>query len=173
MNKFKKKELLVPVREPLFIRRVANEKHREMTLCILTIALPLAALSEGFINEDVLKAVKKVSTGFPDANLEFNYNPKAPAFVFSVKGKTECRGNDVADQRIGDAVAEAKANAKACTIAVRVAQAIHDVLAKKVQRLNDLVQFFNMGLNKEIAYVEQEHYMRILSRDSSANIQNS
>ena len=171
MNKFKKKELLVPAREPLFIRHAANEKHREITVCILTIALPLATLSRGY--EDVLKAVRKVSTGFPDANLEFNYNLKAPAFIFSVKGKTECRGNDVADQRIGDAVAEAKANAKAYTIAKRVAQAIHDVLAEKVQRLNDLVQFFDIGLTKEIAYVEQEHYMRILNRDSSANIQNS
>jgi len=27
-----------------------------------------------------------------------------------------------------------------------------------------------MGLNKEIAYVEQEHYMRILSRDNGQNI---
>jgi len=173
MNKIKKKELLVPTGEPLFVRHAANEKHREITVCILTIALPVTTLSRGLINEDVLKAVKKVSAGFPDANLEFNYNPKAPAFVFSVKGKTECRGNDVADQRIGDAVAEAKANAKACTIAKRVAQAIHDVLTEKVQRLNDLVQFFDMGINKEIAYVEQEHYMRILNRDSSANIQNS
>lgn len=169
MNKFKKKELLVPVKEPLFIRHAANEKHREITVCILTIALP-ATTFVGFLNEDVLKIVRKVSTGFPDANLEFNYNPKAPAFVFSVKGKTECRGNDVADQRIGDAVAEAKANAKACTIAKRVAQAIHDELAKKVQRMNDLVQFFDMGINREIAYVEQEHYMRILSRDNGQNI---
>jgi hypothetical protein len=173
MNKFKKKELLVPVREPLFIRHAANEKHREITVCILTIALPLATLSGGFINEDVLKAVKKVSTGFPDANLEFNYNPKAPAFVFSVKGKTECRGNDVADQRIGDAVAEAKANAKACTIVNRVATAIAAVMQEKLKRVGDILNFSAMAYQKEVDYIEKEHYMRILNRDSSANIQNS
>ena len=170
MNKFKRKELLVPAREPLFIRHAANEKHREITVCILTTALPLATLSGGFINEDVLKAVKKVSTGFPDANLEFNYNPKAPAFVFSVKGKTECRGNDVADQRIGDAVAEAKANAKTYIIVNRVATAIAAVMQEQLKRVGDILNFSAMAHQKEVDYVEREHYMRILQRNNSSNI---
>lgn len=173
MNKIKKKELLVPVEEPRFFRHAANEKHREVTVCVITFALPIRALTNGLFSEKVLKGVKKVGVGFPESNLHFNYKLQSPAFIFSVKGKTECRGNDVHDQRIGDAVALAKAQAKACIIASRVASACYKVMADQVRETGNILNFLNAGYQKEVDYVEQEHYRRILNRDSSANIQNS
>lgn len=170
MNKIKKKELLVHVEEPQFFRHAANEKHREVTVCVMTFAIPVAILTDGYISKDMVKAVEKVAKGFPEANLHFNYNSQAPAFIFSVKGKTECRGNDNHDQRIGDAVAEAKALVKAYTVASRVVAGIKSKVRNTLARLNDISDFIASNQYREQNYIESEHYMRILQRDNSSNI---
>lgn len=170
MNKIKKKELLVHVEEPQFFRHAANEKHRETTVCVMTFAIPVAILTNGYVSKDMVKAVEKVAKGFPEANLHFNYKPQAPAFIFSVKGKTECRGTDTYDQRIGDAVAEAKALFKAYTIASRVVAGIKKEVRNTLARLNDVSDFIASSQYREHNYLESEHYMRILQRDNSSNI---
>lgn len=170
MNKIKKKELLVPVSEPRFFRHEANEKHREVTVCVMTFALPMAVLTGGIVNEDMLKAIRKVAVGFPETSLHFNFKPQAPAIIFSVKGKTECRGNDIPRQEIGDAVASAKAQAKACVVALRVVTAIKDELRNSLARLHDISEFLNAGYLREVDYIEKEHYMRILQRNNGQNI---
>ena len=160
MSEIKKSELLVNAAEPLFIRHAANEKHNEVTVCVLTLAIPVVALSS-CLNEAIIEGVKKVSRGFPDAKLRFNFKQQAPAFIFQVKGKTERRGEDVHDQEIADAIAMAKASKKACVIGSRVAKVVNSVLSAEAARAAEVVKAFDLQAAKEASYVDEEKYLAI------------
>lgn len=154
--------LLVNIGEPIYVRHSKNDKHNDVTVVIMNLALPLR--KRIFVTPEVLKAIEKVSIGFPDAKLRFNFKPEVPALLFTVKGKTECRGNDTPDQRIGDMVALAKAQVKASVIANKALAAIEKVLNEASEEVGVLASYFKEYAEKEKAFVAEEKYMKVLEK---------
>lgn len=165
MNKFKKKNLLVEVAKPFVVHHPKTDKHNEVTVVILSLAIPLKEAGIP-ISTEVLKAVKKVATGFPDAGLHFNFKAEAPAFLFTVKGKTECRGEDVPNEEIGELIATAKAQVKAAAIGSRVLRTVREALLAGVKRAEQIEQFFSDYCQQERAFVSEEKYIKVLEKRS-------
>ena len=166
MKKVNKKNLLVTRKEDsLVIRQPKNEKHGEITVMVLKIALPLKNII-GVFGPECVKAIEKVAEGFQDADIKFNYNPQAPAVLFQVVGKTECRGGDTPNERIGDIVALAKANAKAANIAKRVTGAIIAVLQEQIANAQEIASYFGNFATQEINYVAEEKYLKVLEKEA-------
>lgn len=123
MIKYHKKDLLVPIDSPYFIRKGANVKHNELTLVVVKYAFPInAALIGGAyaLNPVAMQFISKAVSGFQGIQLQFNKNPQAPAFVFTIKAKTERRGEDVHNQELADKIVLCKANIKASTVAKKI-----------------------------------------------------
>lgn len=161
MSKLRTSDLLAKTRDPFFVRAEKTDKHNEITVCVMSLAIPVRYLAP-CMSEDVLEAVLKVAKSFPESKLRFNFNREAPAFLFSVKGKTECRGNDTPNQKIGDAVALHKALARAFTITKRVVMAVKVVKAKELAELDNKINFFEMRVDRELAYVKEEQYLKLI-----------
>ena len=162
-KKLKKKDLLVSTSEPFIVRHARNEKHNEVTVAMLHLAIPIRGLGAP-ITPSIIERVKQVGVGFPDINLQFNFKPDAPAFLFTVKGKTECRGTDTPNQEIGDMVAMAKAQAKAAKVAARVTAAIREELEVMQDRLTEAVGLLAEYESKEYNFVAEEKYMKVLEK---------
>ena len=162
-KKLKKKELLVATSEPFIIRHERNKKHNEVTVAVLNMALPLRNLGAPLAAE-ILEKVKQVGVGFPGTNLHFNFNPEAPAFLFTVKGKTECRGNDVPNQEIGNMVATAKAQAKAAKVAARIIAAIVDEMGSISCTLTKAAGMLLDYEKQEYDFVSEEKYRKVLEK---------
>jgi len=165
-KKLQKKSLLVNTKEPMVIRHPKNDKHGDVTVVVLNLAIPLKPLTHCII-PGVLEAVQKVSNGYPMTDLRFNYKPEAPAFLFTVKAKTECRGEDVPNQEIGDMVAMAKAQAKAAAIGCKVAKAIKSALMVEVERVTEVGDYFSIFAAQEMEYVKKEKYLTVLAKRQS------
>lgn len=163
-KKLNKKDLLVSAGNPIYIRHPRNDVHNEVTVVVLKLAIPLEPITGGIVSSQMIKDIEKVATGFPETNLRFNYNPKAPAVLFTVKGKTECRGNDTPDQRIGDAVALAKAQGKAATVASKVLAAVSSALFDAYDAANNAAYYLYRFAVQEKAYVAEEKYMKVLEK---------
>lgn len=163
-KKLNKRDLLVSDGNPLYIRHPRNDSHNEVTVVILKLAIPLEPVTGGIVSPQMIKEIEKVATGFPETNLQFNYNPKAPAVLFTVKGKTECRGNDTPDQRIGDAVALAKAQGKAATVAFKVLAVVAHALYDALEAAHDACSYLARFAAQERAYVAEEKYMKVLEK---------
>jgi len=162
-KKLKKKDLLVSTSKPFIVRHARNEKHNEVTVAVLNLAIPIRGLGAP-ITPGIIEKVKQVGIGFPDINLQFNFKPDAPAFLFTVKGKTECRGTDTPNQEIGDMVAMAKAQAKAAKVAARVTIAIIEKLEATQERLTEALGLLTEYESKEYNFVAEEKYMKVLEK---------
>jgi hypothetical protein len=130
----KKKQLLVKTKEPFFIHK--EVKGTNLTFMIGEYALPWKAITnvppcDAAINEDRLKKLKKA---FPDAHIEFNFNREAPAFLFRAIGRTKRCGGDEQNQSVGDAVARAKATARACVISKAIIKSAMSGLEEELKR---------------------------------------
>lgn len=167
-KKLNKNRLLVNVSEPFYVRHQRNEKHNEVTVVVLKLALPLGPILS-FMTASMVKAIDEVSNRFPDADLTYNYDAKHPAILFTVKGKTECRGNDTPNQKIGDIVAMAKAQSHAGIIVSKVLAAISKVLEKSVVRLYELSSYFDKYSEQERCYIESEKYLKSINRAEGEN----
>lgn len=163
-KKLNKGNLLVSMGNPIYIRHPRNDAHNEVTVVVLKLAIPLEPIIEGTVTTRMIKDIEKVAAGFPETNLRFNYNPSAPAVLFTVKGKTECRGNDTPDQRIGDAVALAKAQGKAATVASRVLAAVTQALYDAFEAAHDACFYLSRFAAQEKAYIAEEKYMKVLKK---------
>lgn len=152
--KVQKKNLLVERGEPFIVRQAPTEKHNEVTVAIINYALPLAVITKGF-SGDMLQKTKKVAVGFPDSNVEFNFKPEAPAFLFTCKAKTERRGDDVHNQELADRIAIAKCRAKACTISVKLIAAIRKALVENVNHVDDITDILQQYHARELSYIEK------------------
>ena len=150
--------------KPFIIRHERNEKHGEVTVAVLNLAIPLRSLGVTILTPEALEKVKQVSVGFPNTNLCFNFKVDAPAFLFTVKGKTECRGTDTPNQEIGDMVAVAKAQAKAAKVAGRIVLAIMEELEDVHSSLCDAFSLLTEYEGKEYAFVTEEKYMKVLEK---------
>ena len=169
-KKLNKRDLLVSTSNPIYIRHPRNDAHNEVTVVVLDLAIPLEPITGGIVTSQMIKEIEKVATGFPEANPRFNYNPKAPAVLFTVKGKTECRGNDTPDQRIGDAVALAKAQGKAATIASRVLTAVAYALYSAFEAAHYACFNLRRFAEQERAYVAEEKYMKALKKKKEKEV---
>ena len=155
MNKLQKKNLLVEVnRKPFIIRHGPNEKHNEITIAIVNYAIPMENVTK-YLTAKVLGEVQKMTSGYPNAGISFNFKPEAPAFVFTCKGKTERRGNDTPNQELADKIALAKCRAKACIIGRKIMIAIAEALKKEVEHIEEISGFFNFHSERELAYIQK------------------
>lgn len=155
MIKYQKKVILAEVGEPFFIRRKATEAHNEVTVIVMTYAIPLNSIlpyGSMELNPAMLEAVLKAANSFQGINLEFNKNVQNPAFLFKVKAKTERRGDDVHDQALADKIVMGKASAKACVIAQRVVDGISKYLTETAKALAPISQVFEHYADREAAY---------------------
>jgi hypothetical protein len=152
--KVKKKNLLVERTEPLLIHQAPNEKHNEVTVAMITYALPLANITE-CISPQMLRKIKKVEAGFPDAGIKLMFLDRNPSYVFTCKGKTERRGDDSHNQELADRIAISKCRAKACNISIRIIKAIGKALVENVQHCDSLVGILQSYYAREASYIKK------------------
>ena len=138
MIKFQKKPILVLTSEPVYIRREANGKHNEVTVMVAHYAIPLNHIfcqGSHALNPNSVRVAFEAAGGFQGIEFGFNKNLQAPAFTFTVRVKTERRGDDTPNQEWADKIVMAKANSKACVIAERILSAIIKYYKKEVSAL--------------------------------------
>ena len=154
--KVQKKKLLIEREPPFIVRQAPNGEHNEVTVAIIHYALPVTNITEGF-SMDMLHRVKKAVAGFPDANVEFKFNltPNHPAFLFTCKGKTERRGDDVHNQELADKIALTKCRAKACAISLKLIEVIKKALKDNVKHCDDLINIFTQYHTREYKYIQR------------------
>ena len=155
MIKYQKKVLLAEAGKPFFVRHKATETHNEVTVVVVTYAIPLNNIlpyGSMELNPAMFKAVFRVTDGFQDINLEFNKNAQSPAFLFKVKAKTERRGDDSYNQAFADKLVMSKANTKACIIAQRIVDSISEYFTKTAKALTPVSQVFEHYADREAAY---------------------
>ena len=155
MIKYQKKVLLAEAEEPFFIRHKATETHNEVTVAVVTYAIPLNNIlpyGSMELSPAMFKAVFKAANGFQDINLEFNKNAQNPALLFKVKAKTERRGNDAHDQAFADKIVMGKASARACIIAQRIVDGISKYFTETAKALVPVSQVFEHYADREAAY---------------------
>lgn len=164
MIKYQKEPLLVVADKPFMIRHKATETHNEVTVAVVKYALPLnGILPNGSmaLNPNIFKVIFNATSGYPDINLEFNKNSQAPAFIFTVKAKTERRGKDVHNQELADKIVLAKANLKACAIVRTIingnkrVDGLVDYYKKVVARLTEADGVLANFSQRETTYIEK------------------
>ena len=156
MIKYHKKDLLVPIDSPYFIRKGANDKHNELTLVVVKYAFPInAALLGGAyaLNPVAMQFISKAVSGFQGIQLQFNKNPQAPAFVFTIKAKTERRGNDVHNQELADKIVLCKANIKASTVAKKILEGMLNYCNFAAQSVLAVKNIFEDFIARETKYM--------------------
>lgn len=159
MIKYRKKILLAKAGEPFFIRHKATESHNEITVAIVTYAVPLNTIlphGSDELSPAMWMAVHKAVSSFQDFNLEFNKNPQMPALLFKVKAKTERRGKDVPNQELADKMVMSKANIKACTIAKKIVDSINDYLLNIAKTMTPIAQVLENYIDRESFYFRKK-----------------
>lgn len=156
MIKYHKKDLLVPIDSPYFIRKGANDKHNELTLVVVKYAFPVNAVLLGgayALNPVAMQFISKAVSGFQSIQLQFNKNPQAPAFVFTIKAKTERRGDDVHNQELADKIVLCKANIKASTVANKILEGMLNYYNYAAQSVLAVKNMFEDFIAREIKYM--------------------
>ena len=156
MIKHHKKDLLVPIDSPYFIRKGANNKHNELTLVIVKYAFPInAALIGGAyaLNPVAMQFISKAVSGFQGINLQFNKNLQAPAFIFTIKAKTERRGEDVHNQELADKIVLCKANIKASTVVRKIVIGMLDYYSYAAQSALTVKNVLEDFIAREMKYM--------------------
>lgn len=124
----KRKNVLVCMNTKVF-KHPANAKHNEATVVVKKWAIPVKNLL-GFTipPETVTPVLEKMRIMFPKAKIEFNYNPKVPAFLFESIGKTIRKKGDTPDEELGVKVATVKSNANAYSVSRALSKKIVDTM---------------------------------------------
>lgn len=124
----KRKNVLVCVDTKVF-KHSANAKHNEVTVVVKKWAIPVKNLL-GFTvpPETVTPVLERMKVMFPKAKVEFNYNPKVPAFLFDSIGKTMRKEGDTPDEELGVKVATVKSNANAYSVSRALSKKIVDTI---------------------------------------------
>ena len=153
-KKVKKKNLLVEVGKPMIFRHEANEKHNEVTVVKAQYAIPMKEITMA-LTPKVLDRVKKMSVGFPEANITFNYQ-HSPAFLFTCKGKTERRGDDVPNQELGDKIALTKCEMQACKIGRQLMIIVSKTLKEEAEYILSVSEFYGNQVNRGISFMQKQ-----------------
>lgn len=137
----KRKNVLVCMNTKVF-KHSANAKHNEATVVVKKWAIPVKNLL-GFTipPETVTPVLEKMRIMFPKAKIEFNYNPKVPAFLFESIGKTLRKEGDTPDEELGVKVATVKSNANAYSVSGALSEKIVDAIKGG---LHDALVFANL-----------------------------
>lgn len=158
MIKYQKKPILVMVGKPFFIRHTANERHNETTVLVAQFALSLNGVltngSQG-LTPNLLRAVLRGAKGFQGIGLDFNGNPQAPAFTFTVKAKTERRGEDPHDQELADKIVTAKVNMRACNIAKSLISSVIAYHKSEIENMTPIAEMLGYYAAREVSYLEK------------------
>lgn len=120
----KRKNVLVCMNTKVF-KHLANAKHNEATVVVKKWAIPVKNLL-GFTipPETVTPVLEKMKIMFPKAKIEFNFNPKVPAFLFESIGKTLRKEGDTPNEELGVKVATVKSNANAYSVSGALSEKI-------------------------------------------------
>ena len=120
----KRKNVLVCMNTKVF-KHPANAKHNEATVVVKKWAIPVKNLL-GFTipPETVTPVLESMRVMFPKARVEFNYNPKVPAFLFESIGKTIRKEGDTPNEELGVKVATVKSNANAYSVSGALSEKI-------------------------------------------------
>lgn len=124
----KRKNVLVCMNTKVF-KHPANAKHNEATVVVKKWAIPVKNLLGFTIPPEVVTPVlEKMRVMFPKAKVEFNYNPKVPAFLFESIGKTIRKEGDTPDEELGVKVATVKSNANAYSVSSALSRKIVNIM---------------------------------------------
>lgn len=146
----KKSNLIVEVSKNYY-EQPKTDKHGEITICVLTAALPLEKIMLGAL---VPKVLEKVNKAFPE--VEFNFNPNAEAFIVSVNGKAVCSGEDTFDEAMGKSIAYAKAQGKVYSVCSRIVKIIKEVYLNIAKNNQNIEDFLMMSAEREKSYVKSK-----------------
>ena len=137
----KRKNVLVCMNTKVF-KHPANAKHNETTVVVKKWAISIKNLL-GFTipPETVTPVLEKMRIMFPKARVEFNYNPKVPAFLFESIGKTIRKEGDTPNEELGVKVATVKSNANAYSISEHLCR--------------EMVKYMMFGLRKTLTFADQ------------------
>lgn len=136
----KRKNVLVCTNTKVF-KHSANAKHNEATVVVKGWAIPVKNLLGFTIPPEVVTPVlEKMRVSFPKAKVEFNYNPKVPAFLFESIGKTIRKEGDTPDEELGVKVATVKSNANAYSLSEHLCR--------------DMVKYMMFGLSKTLTFAD-------------------
>ena len=152
MSKLHKKDFLVEL-QTLIVHQAPTEKHNEITVAIGKYALPTKKAC--FLTPKLLESVKKVAVAFPRADIKFNYNEQTPAFLFTCKGRTERRGNDVHNQELADKIATSKCMIQAHAIGGRILKAMRNVLEEDAVKIKEMTEFLDYHADRERNYIRK------------------
>lgn len=158
MIRFQKRNVLLHVKPPTYIRKEAKGGHNELTLAIIKCALPLRSImyhEELGIRPDAISYVLKEAKNLRGTGIEFNENFGDPIFFFTVKAKTERRGNDVPNQSLADKIALAKANRSACNVAKRIISSIAEYYTKEASHMSDIAKVAAEYAARESDYIHK------------------
>ena len=137
----KRKNVLVCMNTKVF-KHSANAKHNEATVVVKKWAIPVKNLLGFTIPPEIVTPVlEKMKIMFPKAKVEFNFNPKVPAFLFESIGKTLRKEGDTPDEELGVKVATVKSNANAYSISEHLCR--------------EMVKYMMFGLRKTLTFADQ------------------
>lgn len=147
---FKKRNFIVKVSEH-YHEQPKTDKHGEITMCILKVALPLKGIMLGAL---VPKVLDKVTKAFPE--VKFNFNPNAEAFIISATGKAVCSEGDIFDETIGRRIAYAKAQGKVYSTCSRIVKVVKEVYISTAEHNQHVQDFLEMLSRREKSYVKSK-----------------
>lgn len=147
----KRKNVLVCMNTKVF-KHPANAKHNEVTVVVKKWAIPVKNLLGFTIPPEVITPVlEKMRISFPKAKVEFNYNPKVPAFLFESIGKTIRKEGDTPDEELGVKVATVKSNANAYSVSSALSNKIVDAMQGG---LLDALAFANLCRRSRVSEID-------------------
>lgn len=146
----KKRNFVVEISKNYY-EQPKTDKHGEVVICVLKAALPLEEIMLGSL---VPKVLDKVTKAFPE--VEFNFNPKAEAFIVSAKGKAICSEDDTFDKSIGESIACSKAQAKIYSVCSRIMKIIKEIYLSTAEYNQNVEDFLRMSADREMSYVKSK-----------------
>ena len=155
----KRKNVLVCMNTKVF-KHSANAKHNEATVVVKKWAIPVKNLL-GFTipPETVTPVLEKMKIMFPKAKIEFNFNPKVPAFLFESIGKTIRKEGDTPNEELGVKVATVKSNANAYSVSRALSEKIVDTMKDGLEDALTFAMYCTLSIKAEKDYLTNGRYI--------------
>ena len=157
MINYQKKKILVRDSNITIIRHPAKGKHNEITIAIVNYAIPLArVLKKGAedISISAIKAVTDATSSF-QTPVKFNGNMENPALLFTIKTKTERRGDDTPNQELADRLVVVKADARASALAARTVEGFMNFFVDRSKSLAPIAKVYKNYSIRETTYFKK------------------
>lgn len=157
MINYQKKKILVKDSNITIIRHPAKGKHNETTIAIVNYAIPLArVLKKGAedISVSAIKAATDAVSGF-QTTVKFNGNMVSPALLFTIKTKTERRGDDTPNQELADRLVVVKADARASALAAKAIEGFMNFFMDRSKSLAPIAEVCKNYSIRETTYFKK------------------